>query len=50
MQSLSSENQVALKDLVHEHAQVQKELEFEVNSLARELIMTKIKLANMLTT
>ena len=50
VKSLSSDNQAALKDMVHEHATVQKELENDVNNLRRELMMTKIKLANMLTT
>jgi len=50
MKSISTENQVALKDMIHEHAAIQKELEDEVSDLSQELMMSKLKLANMLTT
>lgn len=50
MKSISTENQAALKDMIHEHAAIQKELEDEVSDLSKELMMSKLKLANMLTT
>jgi len=50
MKSLSKENQAALKDLVHEHATIQKELKDEVKELSKEVMAGKLKLANMLTT
>jgi len=50
MKSLSSENQEALKDMIHEHAKIQKELEHEVTELTRDVLMGKFKMANLLTT
>lgn len=50
MKSLSVENRAALKDLMHEHAAIEKELRDEVEELSSSVMSSKIMFANLLTT